>query len=255
MDPIDDYVDQLLARYQQTPEVEEAKVRLADIMHDAYASYQSQGLPPDRALQEVLSQFGHVGTSLRLLKIDSTIFVPIEAPSTVTEDPRYPAMTLESAQEFMRAVRASQRYLAAGSALLVASLIVVLLSPFDLAVTAALALVVAGGGALALYRRHYELQRFNWIIRREYSPSRQVTSWVKKEQEARDGREANRLMLSIGLWITALVPMLIGQIAGDPDRVLGMSRLGLAGSLLMIAIGLIVNLGGSWASTAAKYLD
>lgn len=105
-----------------------------------------------------------------------------------------------------------------------------------------------------LYRRRHELSAFPRILAGEFSPDVEVTTWITEIQTRRDQREANWLMLSIGMWIMALIPILIGVIAADTDRVIGLSRTGLTLTIRMIATGFFVNLAGAWASSAAKYL-
>lgn len=268
MNVITAYLDTMFAAYPSSPRLVEAKTELHTMMEDAYTAFLDQGLSENEAVGRVITDFGNLDELAPQLGISTEITPPAaslsgiaEAPSAVVPAP----VTLDEAEAYAAARRATQTRFALAQALFVLSpAVLIVLSTLNAAGVIALGnnpsaligiIVLLGFVAAAvglLVQRTQQLAPFARIPAGDFTRSADVDSWAGTLATAAASKRTTALQIAIGLWILALAPVLAVSMLTPPDVSRTWIGVALAAMLLMIAAGLFILLRNSGdARTAA----
>ena len=280
MDVIVAYLDTMFTPYPDTPRMAEAKAELRAMMEDAYTELIAQGRSQNEAVGQVITEFGNLDELAATLGISAEVHGATSSaqmgsdgvassPAPTAAAPTYAPVTLPEAQAYAGAVH-STRYRVAGA---VAAFVVspALLIPLTLAgsnprfplssdagvlIGVIVLLMIVAAGVAVLVGTARELSPFQRISEGHFSPDAQVSAWASALKASVEAHRVNRLALAVGLWILAAVPTLVTALLSDeggplPEESVGV---GVALTLIIVAIGLVAYLPAGWAATVANQL-
>lgn len=197
-----------------------------------------------------------------------------DAAGRFTAAPRTPApplhapVTLDEAQGFAEAHRSTRFRLAAAVALFVISPVVLIVLP-----TAAQSGVVAlsenvatiigmvvffvliAGGVLTLIGISREFAPYHRIRERRFSFDPAVTAWAEELAQQHERRRIGALQVAVLCWVLSPTPVVLLALLTEGEPRSGLwSVVGVAGTLVLVAIGLLTLLPAAWAHSAAAAL-
>lgn len=190
------------------------------------------------------------------------------SPAAARVSQSHPAVTLEEAQAYSNARRQVNGRLASAVALFVTSPVIVILllawhnaSPHAVTASTALAVglvaqfvFIAVGVFLMIdvtrtmgpHRRIRELQ---------FTPVQSVTVWVEAVAETHERRRVRALQLAVMCWVFAPLPLvLLALLSQEPSRGAWL-LVGVAITLVMVAIGIATLVSASWARSVSQILS
>ena len=101
-----------------------------------------------------------------------------------------------------------------------------------------------------LVQRRAAFSSVHHLIEGRFTPDPVVTAWAARERLNHETARTRRLAIAVFLWIVSALPILaasmLGPTQGSPS---GLSGVGVAISLAIIATGLSIYLPASWASS------
>ena len=276
MDAIDTFLDAMFAPYPTTPRLLEAKGELRTMMEDAYNDAINKGKTHNEAVGQVITDFGNLEELAPTLGIlpdlrsaqdgqaDSGAAASQTAPAPTPSV--YPVVTLPEAQQFAEARRQTGRLLGWGVALCV-------IAPAPMIIGAGLSGAIDGSrdswapligfllnlglfaaGALILLWRRRFFANFKHLTDGRFMQNPVVSSWAARLRADHESSRSHALMIAIGLWILAAVPVVVAGILSElTDQNLYMV-LGVVSNIALIAAGLCIVLPASWASSAHETL-
>lgn len=284
MDTIDTFLDAMFAPYPSTPRLLEAKGELRAMMEDVYADAVGHGKTHNEAVGQVITDFGNLEELAPVLGILPDIRSAQVGPAASATGPAvsaqagpqrpmtgtpsgYPVVTLPEAQELAEAHRTT------GSALGTAvCLFVVAAVPFfalqglieakylamdeDLVASAGMivaALIVAAGVMLLMHRSR-AFAGVRHLIQSEFTRDPIVENWSARLRLDHEPARTRALTISVMLWILSSVPLLATSMTQDSPGARDMSTLGLAGTLVIVAVGLRIYLPTAWAASTHNTL-
>lgn len=268
------YLETMFSAYPQTPRLLEAKAELQTMMEDAYTGYIAGGVSENEAVGRVITEFGNLDEVAPVLGITQEIHPSAPASSTLGAEsgspaPAYPQITLNEAKAFAEARRKTGPRFAGAIALCIVSpaLLVSLASlgssgefGFNdqtgslIGLVALLILVTIG--VLMFVRSGQDLEPFKHIQEGKFTRSASVEHWAQSLATEHSQHRSVRLQIAIALWILAIVPVLafamLPSFAELPSN--SWSGVGVALTLVMVAIGILVFIPSSWAAATAESL-
>ncbi|MRG61439.1 hypothetical protein GE115_16400 [Agromyces sp. CFH 90414] len=282
MNVITAYLETMFSAYPQTPRMLEAKAELHAMMEDAYTGYLATGLSENEAVGRVITEFGNLDEVAPQLGISADIAPRTSASTPVSsamsgptatpvagpaKSPVPAPVTHDEAERYAEARRRTEPRLAAAVAMFVVSpaplLALVTLSTGgtiglgqDHAVLIGLAclLVVVVAAVLMLVRRDHELARFRRLTAGEFTRVPGVDRWADELAAELAPKRATALQVAIGLWILAASPVLAMSLLAEPAVTSSWIGVAVAGTLIMVATGLVVFISANWAQSVAETL-
>lgn len=271
------YLETMFRTYPQTPRMREAKAELQTMMEDAYSEHIAAGMSENEAVGKVITEFGNLDEVAPALGIVAEIAPAgagaVGAPAAGPADPApaaHPPVALEEAQAYSEARRRSDPMLARAVALFV-------ISPAPLIALATLGgsgavsfdsdlgtligfagmLVLVIAGVVLVVRRNQEISPFARLAGGAFARSAPVEAWARAQADAVSGKRTVRLQIAIALWVLAALPVLAVSLlpslsAQTSDAWSGVA---VAGTLAIVAAGLLVFLPSNWAADVAEQLS
>ena len=267
MDIIDNYLDSVFASYPLTPRTVEAKSELRAMMEDIYNGAISAGQTKNEAVGQALAEFGNMEEVAALLGDPSG--VPVEIAAQL--DRSRPTVSMAQARNFT-AVKEKTRWLLGWAVaifvLAPAPLVSLSIATSDpnLPVSKALAstigivillpLVAIGVGLLVW--RNQKLEPFNLITQGSGRITPEVEAFGAAVRREHSSSRTMALIVAIAVWILSGIPLIsMGVFTQDLPQVEADQYLaiGMAITLVMVAIGLLVFLPANWAHSVAYALS
>lgn len=265
------YLETMFSAYPQTPRLLEAKQELQTMMEDAYSDLIAAGHSHNEAVGKVITDFGNLDELAPTLGISAEI-TPSTSPATTevtTASPRTPQrphITLDEAQRFAEARKATQLKLTTAVALFV-------IAPASMFLTIALAgepgvalsdqnagaigmlplLVLVAIGVLLIIGRSKDLEEFRHITEQKFTATPQVNTWATSLVRTHQRHRSTALQIAVALWILSATPLFLATLVfpqfGDDGSVMG-----LVITLCLVAVGLVVFLPSTWAASVGTVL-
>ena len=282
MNVITAYLETMFSAYPQTPRMLEAKAELHAMMEDAYTGYLAAGLSENEAVGRVITEFGNLDELAPQLGISAEIApgsaasapalsaTTVPAATDVSGAAKRPApapVTREEAERYADVRRRTESRLAFAVAVFVVSpaplVALATLSTGgaigldqDLAVLIGLAclFVVVVTGVLMLVRRDHELAPFRRLAAGDFATVPGVDRWAEALAAEVATKRATALQVAIGLWILAPSPVLAISLLAPPAVTNNWIGVAVAGTLVMVATGLLVFIPANWAQSVAETL-
>ncbi|MEF3404459.1 permease prefix domain 1-containing protein [Agromyces sp. CCNWLW203] len=282
MNVITAYLETMFSAYPQTPRLLEAKAELHAMMEDAYTGYLAAGLSENEAVGRVITEFGNLdelapqlgisaeiapGSAASAPALSATTVPPATDVSGAAKRPAPAPVTREEAERYADVRRRTEPRLALAVAMFVVSpaplVALVTLSSGgaigldqDPAVLIGLAclFVVVVTGVLMVVRRDHELAPFRRLAAGDFTTVPGVDRWAEALAAEVATKRATALQVAIGLWILAASPVLAISLLAPPAVTNSWIGVAVAGTLLMVATGLLVFIPANWAQSVAETL-
>lgn len=275
MNVIHAYLETMFSPYPQTPRMLEAKTELQAMMEDAYQGFVAKGASHNEAVGRVITDFGNLDELAPVLGISGEIAPqlgpgspaaqPVSAPAAPAAS-QYPAITIEAAQGLADAQHRTRYRLAISVALFVMAAIplivlttaassgVLALSENVASVTGLLMLgVVVALGVVTIIGVNRELAPFKSIREGRFSRNPVVTGWAEDLAKTHERGRIAALQISVVCWVLSPAPvLLLTLIPRNATHQDFWSVLGVAGTLTMVALGLLILLPASWANSVLE---
>ncbi len=271
MNVINAYLDTMFTPYPQSPRMLEAKAELEAMMEDAYQGLLAKGVSHNEAVGKVITDFGNLDELAPVLGITSEI-APPSAPATAVGAatmntapavPQHPPVTLKEAQGFADAQYRTRFRLSISVALFVIAAIPLIVLPsaaqaglLPLSGNAAamvgllLLFVLVASGVVSIIGLSREFTPFSRLREGRFSRNPVVTSWAEDLTQQHERKRITALQVSVICWVLSPAPVLLFSLIPNDDLLQGFwSVVGVAGTLIMVAIGLLVLLPATWANT------
>ena len=270
MDVIAAYLDTMFSPYPTTPRLVEAKAELRAMMEDKYTELIASGHSENEAVGQVITEFGNLDELAPLLGISTDLGDAKTAPASGTvgaapsawsqtpdpgtaaphSPPADPPITLEEAQGLAHAMEATRWRVALAVAGFVVSPVPLLFDSAPLLGIVVL-LVIVAACVLTLVGHGSTLRPFERVRSGRFTPTPEVDAWAADLVEAHEPQAQRALLVAIGLWILSAIPTIaFATLDGSHDG--SWAFVGVALTLVMVAVGLCVLLTNSWAKSAAK---
>lgn len=275
MNVINAYLDTMFTPYPQTPRMLEAKAELEAMMEDAYQGLLAKGVSHNEAVGKVITDFGNLDELAPVLGIESEI-APPSAPepaagfSTVNAPaaPQHPPVTLKEAQGFADAQFRTRFRLSISVALFVIAAIPLIVLPsaaqaglLPVSESAAamigllLLFVLVAAGVVSIIGLSREFTPFSRLREGKFSRNPIVTSWAEDLAQQHERSRITALQISVICWVLSPAPVLLFSLIPNDNLLQGFwSVVGVAGTLIMVAIGLLILLPTTWANTVHETL-
>ena len=281
MNVIHAYLETMFSPYPQTPRMLEAKTELQAMMEDAYQGFVAKGASHNEAVGRVITDFGNLDELAPVLGITGEIAPELGAeaspgtPNTATSStaaqtnaPTYPAVTLEEAQGLADAQHRTRYRLANAVALFVMAAIPLIVLPtaaesglLPIPQNAAaligllLLFVMVAFGVITIIGLSREFTPFARLREGKFSRNPVVTVWAEDLAKTHERGRITALQVSVMCWVLSPAPVLLLSLVPVHSELQGFwGVLGVAGTLIMVAIGLLILLPASWASTVLDTL-
>jgi len=286
MNVIHAYLETMFSPYPQTPRMLEAKTELQAMMEDAYQGFVAKGASHNEAVGRVITDFGNLDELAPVLGIAGEIAPQLgpeaplgsspagtpgttaSSPTAQTGAPAYPAVTLEEAQGLANAQYRTRYRLALAVALFVMAAIPLIVLPTaaesgllpipqNAAALIGLLLLFAmvAFGVVTIIGLSREFTPFTRLREGKFSRNPVVTVWAEDLAKTHDRGRITALQISVMCWVLSPAPVLLLSLIPAHSELEGFwGVLGVAGTLVMVAIGLLILLPASWASTALDTL-
>ncbi|PID97663.1 MAG: hypothetical protein CSA82_03010 [Actinobacteria bacterium] len=281
MDIITAYLNTMFSPYPATPRMVEAREELRTMMEDKYTELLATGRSENEAVGQVITEFGNLEEIAPVLGISTEIF-PGSNPSVGVQqntgptqghaheneaEPAYPVLTLDEAQAYADALKKTQPILTASVVLFVLAPILVASMPqiavffnpslnedFLHKISIILLLFVVILGVVPLVGRGTRLSRFEYIDKGNFTLGRETYDWAQALNREHETRRSRALMVAVGLWILSALPVISLSFIADayPEKEDALISFGVAGTLVLVAIGLTVFLPTNWAYSASE---
>lgn len=268
MNVIDSYLETLFAPYPDSPRMREARIELRAMMEDKQQELMDHGHSEAQAVGTVIAEFGSLEEVAPVLGITRELgagrgprFGGDGAP---LEDVRtHPVLDADRARQYTEAVRAVQPISTIAIPLFVLcpvpllALIAVTSPDADpptwVVVTGLVLLLgIIALGVLMLVVRGARLADYEDISEGRFTPAPDLHEYAQELRRTHRRTSTFPTAVAIGLWILSAVPILVlGNISQDGMLPL----LGVCGTLIMIAVGLLIYTHFSWASSLASTLE
>lgn len=292
MNVIHAYLETMFSPYPQTPRMLEAKTELQAMMEDAYQGFVAKGASHNEAIGRVITDFGNLDDLAPVLGIAGEIAPQLAPPtpgdgagadgttgsgaaSGATPPPAtppaahaYASVTLEEAKGFADAQYRTRYRLATAVALFVMAAIPVIvlptaaesgvlsLSPNAAALTGLLLLfAMVAFGVVTVIGMSREFTPFARLREGKFSRNPVVTAWAEDLAHTHDRGRITALQISVMCWVLSPAPVLLLSLIPAHSELQGFwSVLGVAGTLVMVALGLLILLPASWANSVLETL-
>lgn len=285
MNVIHAYLETMFSPYPQTPRMLEAKTELQAMMEDAYQGFVAKGASHNEAVGRVITDFGNLDELAPVLGITGEIAPQpgtpaADAPVTANPGagampagaqsaaPSYPAVTLEEAQGLADAQHRTRYRLAIAVALFVTAAIPLIVLPtatesglLPIAKNAAalvgllLLLAMVAFGVMMIVGLSREFTPYERIREGKFSRNPVVTVWAEDLAKTHDRGRITALQISVMCWVLSPAPVLLLSLIPAHSELQGLwGVLGVAGTLVMVAAGLLILLPASWAGTVLDTL-
>lgn len=281
MNVITAYLETMFGAYAPTPKLLEAKAELHTMMEDAYHGYLADGLSENEAVGRVITEFGNLDELAPQLGISAEIApTPTALPTAAAMDAGAGApashaarrlapapVTRDEGERYADVRRRTESRLALAVAMFVlAPAPLIALATLatggaialgqDLAVLIGLAclLVVVVVAVLMIVRRDAQLAPFRRLAAGEFTRSPDVDRWAGELVAEAAPRRATALQIAIGLWILAASPVLAMSLLAPPSVTNSWIGVAVAGTLAMVAAGLLLFIPSNWAQSVAETL-
>lgn len=275
MNVINAYLDTMFSTYPATPRMLEAKAELQTMMEDAYNGLVAEGRSHNEAVGKVITDFGNLDELAPVLGITGDI---APAPSTVAGEaigagraaaPRHPAVTMEEAEGFAEAQRRTRFRLSTAVALFVIAAIPLIVLPvaaeygvipIEQNIAAMLGLlllfVLVAIGVLMIIGLSREFAPFRRLREGRFSRNPVVTAWAEGLAQQHERSRTLALQIAVLCWVLSAAPVLLLSLLTQGSPVQGLwSVVGVALTLLMVAVGLLILLPTTWAHTVSETLS
>lgn len=259
------YLDTMFAAYPHSPRLAEAKAELRTMMEDAYTSLIAQGSSENEAVGQVIRDFGNLDEVAPALGIAAQLRAePSHAPATTAA-----ALTPDEARAYFDHQLTRGRRIAAGVAMFVLSPITVILLPVAsetgwLSITEevasllgliALLILVATGVTLCVAASRTTSAAAR-VEEQDFVLTESVSAFIADFSSHRERARVRALQGAIALWILAVVPVAaFTLLTSDRDDNGAWAAVGVCVALAMVAGGLALLLGFTWARSAAQSLE
>lgn len=273
MSVIDSYLDTLFAPYPDSPRMRSARTELRAMMEDKQQELMDNGHSEAQAVGTVIAEFGSLEEVAPVLGIDREIGADhgprfgrdgaafAEAP--IAQAPADPVLDTDRARQYVQAVRAAQPISAFAIPLFVLCPVPLLAliaftspdtdPPNWVVVTGLVSLLgIIALGVLLLILRGSRLADFEDIADGRFTPAPDLHEYAQELRRTHRRSATLALSVAIALWILSAVPILVlGNMTGEGMLPL----LGVCGTLMMVALGLLIYIHSSWADSAASDLE
>ena len=284
MNVITAYLETMFSTYPQTPRLLEAKTELQTMMEDAYTALITEGHSENEAVGRVITEFGNLDELAPVLGITNDISpapagagneavvpgVAGEHSATTAEPqrPRHPAVTPEEAKGFAEAHRRTRFRTATAIVLFILAAIPIVLLPsaaadglVDLSAGIASGIgilvlfVVVAIGIIMIIGVGKEFTPYRNIRKGKFSRNPSVTRWAEEFAQQHERGRSTALQFAIVCWVLSPVPVLLFtlMLQGHEHHDF-LTMVGVAGTLVLVAIGLLILLPAAWAHSAAETL-
>ncbi len=273
MNVIHAYLETMFSPYPQTPRMLEAKTELQAMMEDAYQGFVAKGASHNEAVGRVITDFGNLDELAPVLGISGEI-APQLGPTqtqhtsspTAPDSAQYPAITLDEAKGLADAQHRTRYRLATSVALFVMAAIplivltaaassgVVALSENVASVVGLLLLgTVVAIGVVTIIGVNRELAPYRSVREGRFSRNPVVTGWAEDLAKTHERSRITALQISVVCWVLSPAPvLLLTLIPNNAPHADFWSVLGVAGTLTMVALGLLILLPASWANSVLE---
>ncbi len=273
------YLDTMFSPYPRTPRMLEAKAELQAMMEDAYQGLTAKGVSHNEAVGKVITDFGNLDELAPVLGIASEIApsggpvasassTGIGAAPAAPHAAAFPPLTLDEAQGFAEAQRRTRFRLSTAVALFVLAAIPLITLPtaaqlelLPISANAAsligllLLIALVAVGVVLIIGLSREFSPFARVRDGKFSRNPVVTSWAEDLAQQHEHSRITALQISVVCWVLSPAPVLLGALIPKHSPVQDFwSVLGVAGTLVMVAIGLLILLPNTWANTAYETL-
>lgn len=257
MEVIDTYLNSMFAPYQATAPLLEAKEELRQMMDDAYQAAIDQGLSTNAAVGKVITEFGDLQEVAPVLGITSYLNAPTAEPESDG-----PVVTLEEAQNYSQAVFRNRWTLTIAISLFIlspATLIVLASSnassPASTTVGVVILLLMVAAGVSMLVQRSGQLAPFQRLVQGRFSISPEVSAWATAQSLTYAAQRTRATAIAITIWILSALPVIIAGLFSDTQSDPGLfAGIGVALTLLIVAVGFYVILPSQWSKTVEDTL-
>lgn len=268
MSVIDSYLDTLFAPYPDSSRMRSARIELRAMMEDKQQELMDRGHSEAQAVGTVIAEFGSLEEVAPVLGIDREIGAATSprfgADGALAGDVRTdPVLDTDRARQYVQAVRAAQPISAIAIPLFVLSPVPLLAliaftspdtDPASWVVITGLVLLLGAIalGVLLLIVRGARLADYEDISEGRFTPAPTLHEYTQELRRTHRRSSTLTTAVAIALWILSAVPILVlGNLR--PDGMLPL--LGVCGTLLMVALGLLIYIQGSWMDSAASTLE
>lgn len=273
MNVLHSYLETMFSPYPETPRLLEAKAELRTMMDDAYAGFLAEGMSENEAVGRVITDFGNLDEVAPVLGISAEIAPG--APHRGTADaadyraPRHPSITLEEAKAFVETARRTRYRTGVGVALCVISPALIITLPpiasesgvrgLDQNIATAIGLlslfVFIAIAVLMFIGMSREMKPFTRINEGRFTRNPAVTSWIENLAQKHERSRTFCLQLAVLCWVLSAAPVLLFSLLtqGSPHQYV-FSAVGVAMTLVLVAVGLLIFLPANWAHAAAQKL-
>ncbi|MBN9613607.1 MAG: hypothetical protein J0H64_09160 [Actinobacteria bacterium] len=270
------YLETMFSAYPQTPRLLDAKAELRTMMEDAYTGYLANGLSENEAVGRVITEFGNLDELAPVLGITGELApaahdsdsASASASAAAPQAPAYPPITMDEATGYAEAQRRIRFRVAASVALFVLSpapLIVLsgaagssetgLNSGVASAIGLGLLLLIVAGGIMTILSTSRDLAPFARVRDGRFSPEPSVSTWAEALAQQHEQRRIGALQVAILFWILSPAPVIALSMLTEHSPQNGLwSTVGVAGTLLFVAAGLLILLPAAWAQSTAERL-
>ncbi len=275
MNVINAYLDTMFTPYPQTPRMLEAKTELHAMMEDAYQGLLAKGASHNEAVGKVITDFGNLDELAPVLGITaelapptaSATLGPVASPAPAAA-PRYEPVTLDEAKGFAEAQQRTRFRLSSAVALFVVAAIPLIVLPtaaeagvlpFAQQTAALLGLlllfVIVAIGVVTIIGLSREFTPYARLRDGRFSRNPVVTGWVQDLAQRHERGRIRALQFAVVCWVLSPAPVLLLSLIPKHSPMQGFwSVLGVAGTLLMVAVGLLILLPATWANTVSETL-
>lgn len=276
MNVIHAYLETMFSPYPQTPRMLEAKTELQAMMEDAYQGLTAKGISHNEAVGKVITDFGNLEELAPVLGITNeirpepavTAAEGTPAATSAPTAPQHPAVTLEEAEGFADAQQRTRFRLATAVALFVVASIPLIVLPtaaetglLPISENAAaiigllLLFVLVAAGVVTIIGLSREFAPFARLREGKFSRNPVVTGWAEDLALRHERSRTTALQISVMCWVLSPAPVLLLSLipAASPLQDFW-SVIGVAGTLIMVAIGLLILLPATWANTVMETL-
>lgn len=294
MNVISTYLDTMFTPYPQSPRMLEAKAELSAMMEDAYQGLVAKGVSHNEAVGKVITDFGNLDELAPVLGISGEIApqnvlgaAPISGlpasglPATSAQaipgapgasatpaTPQHPPITLQEAQSLAAAQHRTRFRHSIAVALFVIAAIPLIVLPsaaqaglVPLSQNAAamvgllFLLVLVASGVMLIIGLSREFSSFSRLREGNFSRNPVVTGWAEDLVQQNERGRITALQISVMCWVFSPAPVLLFSLIPTESPLQGFwSVVGVAGTLVMVATGLLILLPATWANTVYETL-
>lgn len=267
------YLETMFTPYPKTPRLLEAKAELQAMMEDAYSNLTADGMSENEAIGKVITDFGNLDELAPVLGITSEL-APVAAMAQGSPQPggpttpQYPPVTLDEAQGFAEAQRRTRFRLSIAVSLFVLAAAPIITLPSAAQakligidqntatiVSLLMLFLLVAVGVVMIIGLSREFAPYNRLREGKFARNPAVTTWAQSLAEKHERGRILALQLAVVCWVLSAAPLLLLTLITQNSPLQGVwSTVGVALTLAMVALGLLILLPATWAHTVAETL-